>query len=236
MTESGIYSILNIENGKVYVGSAVNIKNRWSLHRHALKRGKHANDKLQKSWIKHGPDSFLFSVIEYVADKKDLIPREQFWIDKMRSADKAVGYNICLFAGSQLGMKHTEQAKEKNAAAHRGKKQSAETIAKRRESNTWTGHTEESRMKIAIAATGRKHTPETKAKLRAARILQGLPPIAPRTKEYKAKISATLKGRKLPEETKRKMSEARTGVKHSPERIAKMVAGRLRAKELRAAA
>ena len=65
---SGIYIIKNTINGKFYIGSAVNIKTRWSQHRHQLKHNKHGNRYLQRSWNKHGTENFVFEVLEYVKD------------------------------------------------------------------------------------------------------------------------------------------------------------------------
>ncbi len=34
-TNCGIYMIMNLVNGKFYIGSSYNINNRWNKHRHA---------------------------------------------------------------------------------------------------------------------------------------------------------------------------------------------------------
>ena len=36
MKKSGIYKIVNLINGKVYIGSAVNFEKRWREHRRGL--------------------------------------------------------------------------------------------------------------------------------------------------------------------------------------------------------
>ncbi|HVX57596.1 MAG TPA: GIY-YIG nuclease family protein [Candidatus Saccharimonadales bacterium] len=59
----GIYLITNTISGKVYVGQAINIRRRWESHRHYLTKGEHRNSYLQRSWTKHGPDKFIFSVL-----------------------------------------------------------------------------------------------------------------------------------------------------------------------------
>jgi predicted GIY-YIG superfamily endonuclease len=40
---SGIYKITNLLNGKMYIGSAVNVRKRWHQHRHGLRCNKHDN-------------------------------------------------------------------------------------------------------------------------------------------------------------------------------------------------
>ena len=57
---TGIYCIKNLENGKIYIGKSVNIKNRWISHRNTLKNNKHDNSYLQNSWNKYGESSFVF--------------------------------------------------------------------------------------------------------------------------------------------------------------------------------
>lgn len=79
--KSGIYKITNKNNGRYYIGSSVNINNRWNEHKRTLKQNKHDNDFLQKSWNKHGEESFLFEIIEYVLDLDKLLEREQYYLD-----------------------------------------------------------------------------------------------------------------------------------------------------------
>ncbi|HXG67614.1 MAG TPA: GIY-YIG nuclease family protein [Blastocatellia bacterium] len=96
---SGVYQILCIPTGKIYIGSTVDLRNRWRQHRWRLRRGDHQNIYLQHAWNKHGEASFEFSVLEYV-DASDLLRAEQSWIDKTGRADKKIGFNISDVAGS----------------------------------------------------------------------------------------------------------------------------------------
>jgi len=125
--KSGIYKIENKTNGKMYIGSSVNIKYRFKKHKEGLKSNKHYNKHLQHSWNKYGKDAFVFSVVEYVEDVNNLIAREQFWIDKY---DFDMLYNICPTAGSSLGYKHSEEIKKELSKARKGKKLSEETKKK----------------------------------------------------------------------------------------------------------
>jgi len=66
---TGIYKIVNIVNGKIYIGSALNIYNRIFgsssiSHLKALKNNNHINKKLQNSFNKYGEDSFEFFIVE----------------------------------------------------------------------------------------------------------------------------------------------------------------------------
>lgn len=61
---TGIYSIKNKINGKVYIGKSINIYNRWKQHKSQLQKNKHHSKSLQSDWNKYGEDAFEFSIIE----------------------------------------------------------------------------------------------------------------------------------------------------------------------------
>lgn len=124
--KSGIYGIINISTFKIYIGSAVKFNSRCNWHLFALKSNKHHNKYLQRSFNKFGSDFFIFKVIEYIDDKNDLITREQFWIDEfMRNGNC---YNLLPTAMSNLGYKHSEEAKLKISIAKKGKRQTKRKI------------------------------------------------------------------------------------------------------------
>lgn len=116
---SGIYTITNKLNSRVYVGSAVLIERRWKNHACMLQQDRHPSKLLQASWNKHGAPSFAFEIVEYVDERENLISREQAWIDRL-SAFGPSGYNLTPRAGSQLGFKMSDEAKAKMARAKLG--------------------------------------------------------------------------------------------------------------------
>ena len=76
----GVYQIRNRVNGKVYIGSSINLKGRLKDHLGYLKRNKHDNPKLQHSFNKYGIDNFVFEIIEF-CEREDRFNVEQYWID-----------------------------------------------------------------------------------------------------------------------------------------------------------
>lgn len=96
---SGIYQILCIPSGKIYIGSTVDLRARWGRHRRSLRQGKHSNAYLQQAWDKYGEANFEFSVLEFVETSK-LLQNEQIWIDQCRCVDRSIGFNIFDVAGS----------------------------------------------------------------------------------------------------------------------------------------
>lgn len=79
---SGIYQIRNLNNGKVYIGSAYNLYNRFRVHKSCLCLNNHDNDHLQKSYNKHGSDKFIFEVIEILNSIENIYDVELEYISK----------------------------------------------------------------------------------------------------------------------------------------------------------
>jgi len=97
---SAIYKIQSlIKPERVYIGSAINIGNRWNIHLFKLRRKEHHSLKLQNHFNKYGEADLQFSIL-LGCDKEDLIKTEQYFIDSYKP-----WFNICQFAGSPLGSK-----------------------------------------------------------------------------------------------------------------------------------
>ena len=218
--KSGIYSITNTVNGKVYVGSAVNLERRWSEHRFALLGNRHDNMHLQRAWNKYGEIAFAFIVLEIVARKMFLIEREQYWISERNAAGQE-GYNMCPVAGNCLGRKFSAKTKAKmSESAKRRPPISDETRALI--SATQKAVSPEVRARIAALHIGKKHTAESIAKMSASKTG------TKHTAETKAKLSAITSA--MPQAQRDKLAAAQRGRKcgpHSPESIAKMSAAKI---------
>jgi len=115
--KSGIYQIKNLANGKIYIGSAVNIKGRWKRHKSDLLLNKHHSRYLQNACNKYGFKSFEFSILEYVEEESKLLEREQYFIDTLKPE-----YNMHPIAGSPMGIKRSEETKKKISESHKGEK------------------------------------------------------------------------------------------------------------------
>lgn len=111
-----IYKITNLETNKIYIGSAISFKKRCTRHLRDLKNKKHHSIFLQRAWDKYGEHNFIFQIIEEVKSKELLLEREQYYIDNLKPA-----YNISPTAGSSLGIKRSEEFKNKLRNANLGK-------------------------------------------------------------------------------------------------------------------
>ena len=153
----------NIVNNKVYVGSAVNIDKRWKEHKYSLNKGKHHSCHFQSAWYKYGEQNFTFDIIEEVSNPEHLLAYEQVYLDYYKSYEKDRGYNICKVAGSFLGMKHSEETKQKIGEASKGKINSEETRKKMSEAKKGITHSDKSKAKMSAAK--RNMSDETKQKI-----------------------------------------------------------------------
>jgi group I intron endonuclease len=115
---SGIYQIQSIINGKRYIGSAINLRERKNVHFCNLKKNKHHCTKLQHHYNKYGENDLQFSILEF-CPIRSLIKHEQYYIDIFHlfsNIGHPLEFNISPIAGSALGVKWSEETKQK----HRG--------------------------------------------------------------------------------------------------------------------
>lgn len=140
-----IYSILNLVDGKIYVGQSVNPSKRRTDHFRELRKNIHHNIHLQRAWNKYGEDAFVFNILENCADDK-LNDNEVWWIEYFDSTNHDKGYNLETGGDSNYIVNEETRAKfigENNPmygrrgelAPNYGKSLSDETKKKLRESH-----------------------------------------------------------------------------------------------------
>lgn len=143
--QSGIYLIVNIQNHKIYIGSAKNFRKRWYVHKCLFRKNKHYNKKLQSVWNKYGENIFEFKELQWVKIE-ELKSIEQEWIDWLKPE-----YNLAPNATNSLGYKHTKEAKEKMRNNNLGNKHSKETKLKMSKTHKGKKKSEQHRLNIKRA-------------------------------------------------------------------------------------
>jgi hypothetical protein len=204
----GIYCIKNIKTGKIYIGSSKAIESRFYNHRWRLLNGCHHSIKLQRSWNKHGPELFIFEVVEKCLES-ELLCKEQEHLDL-----KKPWFNIKQTSTpGALGQRSEQQKKWMSIVQrmskfgkpgpNKGKKASDETIQKIKKARSKQimkkGHkfTDAHKLALSNAKKGKpspkkgvKLTDEHKAKLSKAKIGKKRPP---RSDEHRLKLSLAKK-------------------------------------------
>jgi len=86
-----VYRILNIENGRIYIGSTTNFPNRINWHLKDLRDGTHCNRGMLYDFKRYGEKNFLFQEVEKgFKSKEEMLVREFFHIANLEKSD----YNI----------------------------------------------------------------------------------------------------------------------------------------------
>jgi len=120
--QSGIYRWVHKESGKSYIGSSnkLNIRFKQYFNYNHITYPKR-NMTIYKALLKYGYAEFRLEILEYCNTNK-LIEREQFYFDKYNPE-----YNILKIAGSPLGYRHSEAAKNLISIASKNRKVSEST-------------------------------------------------------------------------------------------------------------
>ena len=98
---AGVFQVKNSVNGKVLLGSSLNLEGPLNGHKFMLTIRGHRNKLLQQEWNEYGPDKFTFEILEVVKVKDDpnfnlsdeLTLLEQIWLEKLQPFGER-GYNI----------------------------------------------------------------------------------------------------------------------------------------------
>jgi hypothetical protein len=99
---AGVFQVKNVVNGKVLLGSSLNLDGPLNGHRFMLEISGHTNKALQKEWNEFGANKFVFEFLEVGKVNDDdpnfnlddeLTLLEQIWLEKLQPFGER-GYNI----------------------------------------------------------------------------------------------------------------------------------------------
>lgn len=108
-----IYKIENSLNKDFYVGSTINLAKRYYTHLNHIRSNKEFCKKLVRAVNKYGEENFIFNIIEE-CNTENILIREQYYLDKLNPK-----YNIAKIAGSNLGIKRSEEIKLKKSISQK---------------------------------------------------------------------------------------------------------------------
>lgn len=197
-----IYKIINAVNGKFYVGSTTNTRERFRTHRNRLRNNKHHSKHLQAAWNKYGEQAFVFHVIEELPEDASLQEAENVWLAE--HVGKPYCYNKSLYSDTPMrGIKKEDHPSY-------GKEKSENTKALISESLKSTYAADPSKH----PRVGKKHTEETKEIIRQKKLANPTKAWLGRSRDEatKAKISATQKGRPNPRKGQKMSEQGRQNV------------------------
>jgi hypothetical protein len=60
----GVFQIKNNKNGKIFIGSSLDLKAIWHAQKFQLDIGMHRNADLQKDWKEFGAEQFSYEILE----------------------------------------------------------------------------------------------------------------------------------------------------------------------------
>lgn len=164
MFKSGIYKITNLLNNKCYIGSAIDIKHRWKVHQRFLKNSKHHSILLQRAYDKYGKENFKYEIIDYVSSPKNLIKYEQLWLNEVKPE-----YNVCKNAGSCLGVKRSEEVKNKLSESKKNSPYTTNQIEHMASLKRGTHLSDEQKKQISERHKGKKMRPRTNEEIENCR-------------------------------------------------------------------
>lgn len=108
----GIYKITS-PSGKIYIGQALNIRQRWGSHKSDFLKSK---SKLHSSFVKYGFTNHIFQLVEICPDQ-ELNDKEKHYINFYNTFETEHGLNLTDGGGSY---KIAEQTKNKIKELHKG--------------------------------------------------------------------------------------------------------------------
>jgi group I intron endonuclease len=97
-----IYKITNLVNSKIYVGKTI-FPLEKRLRQHIVSSNseiRKAKSPILRAICKYGKDNFKIELLDTATSSLELAQKEAYWISKLNSTNKTIGYNIISWDGS----------------------------------------------------------------------------------------------------------------------------------------
>jgi group I intron endonuclease len=188
----GVYKLI-FPNGKIYVGSSLNMENRLREHKRMLNKGVHHSKKLQYAFNKHGMPEFYFVLI---CRPEDRLMYEQNCMDIWKP-----DCNMSMIAGS---IEHTPETRKAIGEANSRRppltaEQSAQRSASRKGIPIGVGHacSEKTKEKLRVKAIARPASESMREKNRQRMFGNTYRRGTTQSEETKTKIGLGCKGKNM---------------------------------------
>ena len=159
MIKGRVYKIINLDNGKVYIGQTINsLECRWKIHLGDMKLN-YFNIYFYNAIRKYGTNNFKIEELLKCYSQEDLDFFEDYYIVVWDTMNPEKGYN-CKRGG--LGGRLGDDVKKRMSESHKGMKHSEETKKKMSKTRKKFYENEENRRK----QMKRMNSIETKRKIK----------------------------------------------------------------------
>ena len=100
-TKKGVYQIKNKINGKIFVGSSLDLVAIWNRQKAQLNFNTHPNQELQREWNDFGEEVFVYEILSELKEddgkeidfKKEVKELEELYLEELQPFGEN-GYNI----------------------------------------------------------------------------------------------------------------------------------------------
>ena len=198
---SGVYKITNKINEHSYIGSSIDIYERWVTHKWYLNRNKSHNIAFQRAWEKYGAEAFDFSIL-LICDKENTAMYEQIYLDYYKPEYNIAIDALCPNKGKHLSEEHKRKIGEANSK-HKVSEEQKEFL---RQFHVGIPLSEDHKRKISEANKGKPHKGQFEKGNAAWN--KGLLMTNPVSEETREKLRVSSLGRKHTEEAKIKIGLA----------------------------
>jgi len=211
----GVYKIINLINGKFYVGSTTkNFFSRFKCHLGYLRIGKHSCEHLLNAYLKYGEENFVFCVFKDLNNNVEIRKQEQRLLK--RYIKQKICYNTSLDVFSFMqGRKHSIASRKKIAKSVRLRsKEIGEATRKRQLGTKHSKETIKKMQQSALKRDDRKRLTIIKSKKNRKTLSKSMRKLW-KTEEHREKVRSSMRKVWENKEYKMKTIKAMQGKKRT---------------------